>query len=554
MSVHRSNNHTSSDSIQKYEHRDRSPQVETAHNSSAAQKPARAKACASKPTPAAPPASKAERTPERAHKPQAERTPERARELVTIERMSYGPWGIAHGLDHKTLFVLGGVTGDVCEVVREKETKHSTFAQMTSLKTPSPKRITPAHSYQEHAGGAPWASLSYQQQLIEKRDGVVQALIRVGHISQKEANELVQPCIPSKKEWGYRNKIELGCAREHGKLTIGMYDPLEKKLVPVNSCALMDARFAKLTKSVAGALQFIARSQDLGLERIGIRASVRTKEVELALWTRPGAFPRAYVSKILNSAAPELTSIVRVLSKGSLRARKVVGTERLWGKGSWTESIGDETMTLSAPSFFQVNTRGAETLIKLVREGLRCDQHTCALDLYCGAGTFTLPLARVCKRVYGVEAQGSSIQDLRRHIKQKNLNNVMAIGGDANREFPQIKPDCAIVDPPRAGLEEAVVRKLRASSITRLCYVSCDPQTLARDLARLTSVDADGDADGDVAAGARTAAGTAASADAAASTLAGDGDRAFTIERITPVDLFPQSFHVENVCVLTRAD
>lgn len=526
MSVHRSNNHTSSDSIQKYEHRDRSPQVETAHNSPAAQKPARAKACASKPTPAAPPASK------------AERALERARELVTIERMSYGPWGIARGLDHKTLFVLGGVTGDVCEVVREKETKHSAFAQMTSLKTPSPKRITPAHSYQEHAGGAPWASLSYQQQLIEKRAGVVQALIRVGHIPPKQANDLVQPCIPSKKEWGYRNKIELGCAREHGKLTIGMYDPLEKKLVPVTSCALMDARFAKLTKSVAGALQFIARSQDLGLERIGIRASVRTKEVELALWTRPGAFPRAYVSKILNSAAPELTSIVRVLSKGSLRARKVVGTERLWGKGSWTESIGEETMTLSAPSFFQVNTRGAEALIKLVREGLRCDQHTCALDLYCGAGTFTLPLARVCKRVYGVEAQGSSIQDLRRHIKQKNLNNVVAIGGDANREFPQITPDCAVVDPPRAGLEEAVVKKLRASSLTRLCYVSCDPQTLARDLARLTSVDADGDADGD----------------AAASALIGDGDRAFTIERITPVDLFPQSFHVENVCVLTRAD
>ena len=118
----------------------------------------------------------------------------------------------------------------------------------------------------------------------------------------------------------------------------------------------------------------------------------------------------------------------------------------------------------------------------------------------------------------------------------------MAIGGDANREFPQIAPDCAVVDPPRAGLEEAVVKKLRASSITRLCYVSCDPQTLARDLARLTSVDADGDAD------------PAASADAAASTLADADDRAFIIERITPVDLFPQSFHVENVCVLTRAD
>lgn len=547
MSVHRSNNHISSDSIQKYEHRDRSPQLKATHTPSATQKDATA-------APAATPAPQAERTPERTHMPQAEHTPEhkpeRAHELATIERMSYGPWGIAHGLDHKTLFVLGGVTGDVCEVVREKETKHSAFAQMTSLKTPSPKRITPAHSYQEHAGGAPWASLSYQQQLIEKRDGVVQALIRVGHISPKEANDLVQPCIPSKKEWGYRNKIELGCARENGKLTIGMYDPLEKKLVPVTSCALMDARFAKLTKSVAGALQFIARSQDLGLERIGIRASVRTKEVELALWTRPGAFPRAYVSKILNSAAPELTSIVRVLSKGNLRARKVVGTERLWGKGSWTESIGEETMTLSAPSFFQVNTRGAETLIKLVCEGLACDQHTRALDLYCGAGTFTLPLARVCKRVYGVEAQGSSIQDLRRHIKQKNLNNVVAIGGDANREFPQIKPDCAVVDPPRAGLEEAVVKKLRASSITRLCYVSCDPQTLARDLARLTSVDADGDADRD----ADRDADPAASADAAASALAGDGDRAFTIERITPVDLFPQSFHVENVCVLTRAD
>lgn len=437
---------------------------------------------------------------------------------ITIERMSYGAEAIAHMPDGRCVFVRGAVTGDVCEAAITEEAKHYLRAEVTRILAASPYRVKPAYSYDEQAGGCPWANLAYDEQLKAKKANVVDALIRTAHIEPDEAQTLVRDVIPSKKQWGYRNKIELSASTEHNTFYLGMYDPIQKRLIQVLSCALVDKRFSKLTKSITGALQFIARSQQLGIERIALRTSVRTKDVELALWTTPGAFPRGYVVKVLNSAAPELTSIVRVLTKGSRRARRVCGVEKLYGKGYWEELIAGRRMRISAPSFFQVNTHNAEKLIERVMDDLDVQPNETALDLYCGAGTFTLPLAERAHDVIGVEAQGSSIQDLRRHIKLFNLHNVQAIGGDALREYPKAHAEVIVVDPPRAGLEAGVCDKLSESGARAIAYVSCDPQTLARDIRRFID------------------------------------KGAYLPAKITPVDLFPQSWHIENVCLMLKAD
>lgn len=174
-------------------------------------------------------------------------------------------------------------------------------------------------------------------------------------------------------------------------------------------------------------------------------------------------------------------------------------------------------MRLSAPSFFQVNTRAAEILIDLVMEALDPQPHELGIDLYCGAGTFTLPLARRCEFVSAVESYGPAVRDLRRNLDIANITNVDVIGGDAVREFPDEDADVLVVDPPRAGLAPEAIDLIASTSARDVAYVSCDPATLARDLRRFVE------------------------------------EGTFRPVWATPVDLFPQTFHCETVVRLTRA-
>lgn len=439
------------------------------------------------------------------------------RELeLTIERMSYGPDAIAHDAEGKTVFVSGAVAGDTVRVLVDREEDRWSHATSAEVLAPSADRVTPACPYASVCGGCPWAALSYEAQAAAKRAGVVDALARVGRMGAERAETLVAPLVSPSDPWGYRNKVELAVKHEGGRISLGMHGRGEKDVVKVKSCALLDRRHAKAVNAVAGALGYLAGSHHLELERVGIRVSLRTREVEVALWDRPGGFPRAQAAKVLDSALSP-TSVVRVMQKGPAKARKIAGAERLSGAGSWGELVGDERMRVSAPSFFQVNTRGAEKLVELVLDALRPTEDEEAMDLYCGAGTFTLPLARRAGFVSAVESYGPAVRDLRRNLESAGLNNVDPIGGDAGREFPDTDADVIVVDPPRAGLAEDVVRRLSEQPARAIAYVSCDPATLARDLARFE------------------AAGT------------------FTPKRVTPVDLFPQTFHVETVTLLERA-
>lgn len=297
-----------------------------------------------------------------------------------------------------------------------------------------------------------------------------------------------------------------------------MHDVTGRQVIKVDACPLLDKRYARLVKSVSGAVTYLANSHDLDFERIGIRASSRTGSVQVALWTKPGPFPRAQAAKVIaDSTKTGLTSLVRVMSKGPAKARKIAGVETLAGRSQWKERIGGESMLLSAPSFFQVNTQAAERLQELVLEGLDPQPDDEAMDLYSGAGTFTLPLARRTAWVSAVESYGPAVRDLRLNLDHAGIANADPIGGDAGREFPDTDADVIVVDPPRAGLAEDVVAKLSEQPARRIAYVSCDPATLARDLARF------------------------------------EERGTFHPVSVTPVDLFPQTFHIETVTLLARA-
>ncbi|MFR2030683.1 MAG: 23S rRNA (uracil(1939)-C(5))-methyltransferase RlmD [Collinsella sp.] len=363
---------------------------------------------------------------------------------LTIESMTYGADGLAHADNGKAVFVQGAVAGDTVEAEVMQDGKSFMRARATEILEPSPDRIQPPCPFVGICGGCSWGNLSHTAQLAAKEQNLRSTLERIGKFTPEQVDELVQPICHTKDDWGYRNKIELEPTVVNGRVRLGMHGVDPSKIVTVDTCPLFDKRFPKALKSVVGALNYLSGSHDLGLERVGIRASRRTKRSR-SRSGRPRVPFRAHRSRA-SGRRRSPTSVVRVMSKGEKKARRVSKVEMLAGEGSGPRISPKVQMRLSAPSFFQVNTKGAEILIELVMDALDPQEDELAVDLYCGAGTFTLPLARRCDFVAAVEAYGPAVRDLRRNLEINKLDNVDVIGGDAVREFPDQDADVLVVD------------------------------------------------------------------------------------------------------------
>ena len=444
-------------------------------------------------------------------------------ETLRIERMGNGAEAVGRLASGKTVFVAGGAPGDAVRVEVVEEKASFARARIVAVEEPSPLRAEPRCPHGDACGGCPWQHLSYEAQLEAKRANVVGALVHTARLEAVRAEDLVRPCRPSKRQWGYRNKLELGAARaENGEFLLGFHREGTHEIATPAVCPLAHDAVAKAPKALRGALRFAQGSADLGIFRVGVRHSVRTRETEIALWTKPGAFPRAHVAKTLKSAL-KATSIVRVLADPG-RARKIKGVETLDGKGCWGEELADARFLTSAPSFFQVNTAQAEKLAAEVVEGLggRMGEEgpegldgLLVADLYAGGGTFSVPLARAGADVIAIEAAGSSVRDLRRNAEMNGVD-IEVVGGDAARELPELGGlDALVVDPPRAGLADGVAESIAEAAPARVAYVSCNPATWARDVARFEQ-------------------------------------NGYRLARAQPVDLFPQTHHVEVASLFER--
>lgn len=443
-------------------------------------------------------------------------------ETIVVERMGYGPEAIGHLESGKTVFVEGGAPGDVvaCEVVEEKPS--FARARIERIEQPGEVRVAPKWAEPAASGSAPWQHLSYEAQLAAKRDNVVAALARTAGFGDAAA-ELVAPCLPSKRQWGYRNKLEMGCGfDDKGVFNLGFHREGSPEVEQALSCPLAHDSIAKAPKALRGALRYLQGNDDLGIFRIGVRTSVRTRETEIALWTRPSGFPRAAAAKMLKSSL-KATSVVRVIADPG-RARKIKGLEVLDGKGCWEEQLGGARYIAHAPSFFQVNTAQAEKLVegavtalggKFADGGPSGLDGMLVADLYAGCGTFGVALARAGADVIAVESAGSSVRDLRRNADMNGVD-IDVIGGDAARELPELGGlDALVVDPPRAGLADGVPADIAAARPGRVVYVSCNPATWARDVRRFEEV-------------------------------------GYRLESVQPVDLFPQTYHVEVLSCFVR--
>ncbi|MBI3552066.1 MAG: 23S rRNA (uracil(1939)-C(5))-methyltransferase RlmD [Elusimicrobia bacterium] len=457
------------------------------------------------------------------------------REILTVAAERLAPEGeaIARAAGSpRVIFVPYAVPGDRLEV--DVVAAKSSFARgrIRKVLEPSPERIAPKcpHHYAgpggpPPCGGCDWQMLSYAAQLKHKRELVRDCLSRIAKLPDAPVAET----IASPQPWGYRNKVQIPFGRRDGRVVAGFYAPGTHSIVDFQSCAVqpeLSVRIALKVKELAASWRWPIYEEDSGrgwLRHLFVRTNSEGKALA-ALVTKSAEFPRReeFVSA-LRQAFPELLGLHHNVQP--LKTSVVLGPhwKAVWGARAIEERVGRLRFLVSPGAFLQVNTPAAAllydaALAAATEGGVRFKQ---ALDLYCGAGTLTLWVAGAFARVQGVEENRDAVRDAWKNAELNGVKNARFTAGRAEAVLPRIKnelsgPTAALADPPRMGLSRAVLRFLTAPVFRRLVYVSCDPATFARDAGYLCQ-------------------------------------SGFKLKSVSPVDLFPQTSHVELVALLDRA-
>jgi 23S rRNA (uracil1939-C5)-methyltransferase len=442
--------------------------------------------------------------------------PERGQELeLTVDALAYGGAGVAR-LDGYVVFVRDAVPGDRVRAVVTKRKKAFAEARAVELLEPGPDRI-PAVA--DHPG-APWQVLPYERQLAVKAEQVEDALRRIGKLEDFE----LEPIVPAVEQWRYRNKLEysFGTA-DDGELVCGFHAPGSwERIEHVEDCLLAsvvgnEARRAALAWCRARGLQAYDRRAQAGLLRnLVVREGRRSGELQVRLVTSDE--PVA-LDGFAEAVGADSVLWTRALDVGETTAGGV--TEVLHGTEAIEEELGGLRFRISADAFFQTNTEMAERLYGLAAEYAGLQGWERLYDLFCGIGTIGLSLAGRAGEVWGLEIVEEAIADAIANARRNEIGNARFFAGDVRLALRELveragRPDVLVVDPPRAGLSAKVVRRIIEAAPSRIVYVSCNPTTLAPNAAQLV-------------------------------------EAGFALRRVRPVDMFPQTPHIECVALFVRS-
>ena len=442
--------------------------------------------------------------------------PARGDELeLTVDSLAYGGNGVAR-LDGYVVFVAGAVPGDRVRAVVGKSKRAYAEARTVEVLEPSPDRVAPVADHP----GAPWQVLPYERQLEVKAEQVREALERIGRL---EAFEL-EPIVPAAEEWRYRNKLEYSFGTgPDGELVCGFHAPGRwDEIVPVTDVKLASERGNALREQVLAAcrgqgLSAWDRRDHTGfLRNLVVREGRRTGEVQVRLVTSPGRLDAEALA-----AAVDADGVFWTRTADAGESTQGGETALLKGTPQLRERLADLDLKISPEAFFQTNTEMAERLYGLAAEYAGLRGHERVFDLYCGIGTIGLSLAARAREVVGVEIAEASVADAIENARVNEVVNARFFAGDirlAMRELVERagRPDVVVVDPPRAGLSQKVVRRILEAQPSRVVYVSCNPTTLAPNAAQMV-------------------------------------EAGYRLARVRPVDMFPQTPHIECVALLERA-
>ena len=416
------------------------------------------------------------------------------------------------------VFVPDTAPGELVHVELLERHKRFARARLLSVERPSPQRITPACESAIDCGGCSWQHLGYEAQLEAKKRQVENALTRIG----KFHGVRVSPVL-STEPWAYRNKVGFPVGESDHGLQLGYYRKGSHDLVPLQSCPAQDPRLNTAMALVQEALQplnWSAWDPETGqgtLRHVILRVGRRTGELLLTLVTRHEVFGA------IREQAPQWLETIPGLKGVCLNInahtdQRILGnrTEVLAGQGWIEEEFGELLFRMGPETFFQIHTEQAEAMLGVLTEHLKFRPHDFLLDLYCGIGTFTLPLAKQVRTVLGLELAAASVEQARGNAARNNVTNVEFRTGPVEKTLRRVqeRPDVVFLDPPRQGCASGVMTQLQRLRPKKIAYLSCNPATQARDLQLL-------------------------------------GER-YRIKLVQPADFFPHTPHVECLILLER--
>jgi len=429
--------------------------------------------------------------------------------ILSIEKLVYGGDGLAHA-DGNTVFVPYVMPAEEVRADIKQKRNKLIWARLLEVTSPSPQRQKALCAHFQTCGGCHYQHIPAAEQLRLKKEILRETLSRLGRVTWDG------PIIEhSAQPYGYRNRAQWAL-RDSKPLALGYFLPESSVIVPIDLCPVLSPLLEKTFEQ----LQNMTRSGHLPEKVLEIEAFVDSTDDKIALNVAFERFPKpaAELAAAFRQALPKIESLL-LLDQSKDRFE-------LTGAGFLFHEAGGFRFRVSHLSFFQVNRFLVEDLLKTMTSGAKGDV---ALDLYAGVGFFTLPLAKAFNKVVSVDANLAATRDL--YANAESAGVTITSHNEHAEEFlrkTQEKPDFVSLDPPRAGLGAGAAAALAALGAPEIAYLSCDPSTLARDLAVLT-----GSAkkkDGDVAPTVR-----------------------YEISEMHLFDLFPQTFHIETLVRLRRA-
>ncbi len=426
---------------------------------------------------------------------------------LTITDLSVDGRGVGHLADGgKAIFVPDALPGETVHVQLTESRKRYSLGQVKERLLTSPDRVTPPCPLYGVCGGCNLQHLSYEGQLLAKRQQVVSALQRIGGIA--DAQEITAPCLASPETFAYRNHAQFmvnGAA-------FGFFAARSHNVVDGDTCLIQDPEADRIRA-------LVRRYETPGLRQLIVRTGRETGESMVILAVTHLKTAEADLADLLHALAPEVTSL---WLNEALPDRTLTG--KLWrhvaGHKTITETVNGVRYRISPQAFFQVNSRQTAQLYHLVEDACALTGEENVLDLYCGSGTIGLALAPKARTITGIDIVPASIDDAKFNARQNGFSDKCSYYvGAAETVLPSLSAkaapfDLVIIDPPRKGCDERLLQTILKLAPERLVYVSCDPATLARDLKILRT--------------------------------------AYEVLTVTPVDMFPQTAHVETVVLMSK--
>ena len=452
-------------------------------------------------------------------------------ELDVID-VAFGGKGLAKP-EGFSIFVDGAVAGDRVRARISKKKKNYAEARVLEILEPSKDRVEAPCAYSDYCGGCKWQYLDYDRQLAYKTQHVEEAL---GHIAGIEG-VTVHPALPSPKVFHYRNKMEFSCSDRRWLMPhelndesieagfgIGLHVPgTFSKVIDIDFCHIQAEAGNPILEFMRNAIKesdlpvYGLKSHEGFWRFVMLRHSVADDcwMVNIITKERNDGVLKP-LAEALMAKFPEVSCVVNNVTARKAGIAFGEYEVHLAGDTHISDCLGPYRFKISANSFFQTNTRGAEALYGKVAEYANLSGDETVLDLYSGTGTIPIWLSSHAKEILGIEIVESAVKDAKLNCEANGITNCKFLLGDMKDVLPTIEtiPDVMIIDPPRAGMHKDVVARILEVMPERIVYVSCNPATMARDLEMMKD--------------------------------------AYQVEEVQPVDMFPHTFHIEAVARLTR--